>query len=81
MIPALKKLQASGHNILVIHGKNDSSIQFALVEEMSHTFSNVELIAVPGKGHVDVVWGRDQETNYLLGMQVLAGDARWSRDK
>lgn len=78
VIPALQKLRNSGHPILVIHGEIDTTIQFRLPEEMSRTFSNVELVGVPGKGHVDVVWGRAQENALLIEKAIRDGDQRWS---
>lgn len=81
MIPALQKLRESGHSILVIHGENDSSIQFRLAEEMSNNFSNVELVAVPERGHVDVVWGRAIENTLLIEKAILEGDKWWSNPR
>jgi len=78
VIPALQKLRDSGHQILVIHGEIDTSIQFRLAEEMSCTFSNVELVGVPEKGHVDVVWGRAHENALLIEKAIRDGDKRWS---
>ncbi|KAG0563966.1 hypothetical protein KC19_8G072000 [Ceratodon purpureus] len=79
VIPALKTLRDSGHQILVIHGEIDTTIQFRLAEEMSRTFSNVELVGVPEKGHVDVVWGRAKENASLIEKAIRDGDNRWSR--
>lgn len=78
VIPALKKLRDSGHQILVIHGEIDTTIRFRLAEEMSRTFSNVELVGVPEKGHVDVVWGRAKENALLIEKAIRDGDNRWS---
>lgn len=81
VIPALINLRESGHQVLVIHGEIDTSIQFHLAEEMSRTFSNVKLVGVPEKGHVDVVWGRAKENSSLIEKAIRDGDAQWSRSR
>jgi pimeloyl-ACP methyl ester carboxylesterase len=73
----MKKLQEKGQRVLVVHGEADTSCLFRLAEEMRDTFPNVELHAVPHRGHVDIVWGRATETLGLIEKEIRAGDSRW----
>lgn len=78
VIPALIKLQKRGQRILVIHGVEDTSCQISSSEEMSRRFSIVELHPVPGYGHVDVLWKREQEPCRLIEGEINAGDAKFA---
>jgi hypothetical protein len=77
IVPSLTKLQKYGQRILVIHGVDDTSCKFTLSQEMSETFSIVDLHAVPGQGHVDVLWKRDREALDLIEAEIHSGDAKF----
>jgi pimeloyl-ACP methyl ester carboxylesterase len=78
VIPALLKLQKQNQRIFVYHGEDDTSCQISLSEEMVRRFTNVELHTVPGFGHVDVLWKREEEPCRFIEAEILAGDAKFS---
>jgi len=78
VIPALIKLQKLQKRIMVYHGVDDTSCHISLAEEMSRRFSNVELHSVPGYGHVDVVWKREEEPCAFIEQEIFAGDANFA---
>lgn len=74
LVPALRKLRDRGKRVFVIHGTNDTSCPFKQSVLMTEHFDNVVLAPVPGKGHVDVVLGRDDEVLPLLEDEIRLGD-------